>query len=35
MDERQQRLEVEPGVYRLLAECTAADLAANLEMAPG
>jgi hypothetical protein len=33
MDVREQRIEIEPGVFKLLAECTAAELDASLEVA--
>jgi hypothetical protein len=33
MEEREQRIEIEPGVFKLLAECTAAELDASLEVA--
>ncbi len=33
MDEREQRIEIEPGVFKLLAECTAEELASSLEVA--
>jgi hypothetical protein len=33
MGEREQRVEIEPGVYKLLADCTAAELDSSLEVA--
>lgn len=33
MEEREQRIEIEAGVFKLLAECTAAELDASLEVA--
>lgn len=33
MGEHEQRIEVEPGVYKLLADCTAAELDSSLEVA--
>jgi hypothetical protein len=33
MGEHEQRVEIEPGVYKLLADCTAAELDSSLEVA--
>lgn len=33
MGEHEHRVEIEPGVYKLLAECTAAELDSSLEVA--
>jgi len=33
MGEHEQRVEIEPGVFKLLADCTAAELDASLEVA--
>lgn len=33
MGEHEQRIEIEPGVYQLLADCTAAELDSSIEVA--
>jgi hypothetical protein len=33
MGEQEQRVEIEPGVYKLLDDCTAAELDSSLEVA--
>jgi hypothetical protein len=33
MGEHEQRVEIEPGVFKLLSDCTAAELDSSLEVA--